>query len=401
MRIAFDGTSLRAGRSGRAGAATYAEQLLRHLVEEGPTHDIVVLSNRRVTVTQRLRYPVHVLGSGLPLPRPLWLQAAAPWLAWRCRPDVTHFTSGGMPWGHISPSVVTVHDLGLILQPALHSPRRRWLERPFLDVALRDADALIVPSHSVRADIVRHCPAAQRRVHVVAAAAAPEFRPIRDVGWLEAVRRRYILADRIILFVGTIDHRKNLTLLLEAFAQRVRSGDLSQQLVCVGSYGWGSRDIEETIERLGIEGLVRFTGGVPVADLPALYNLADMVVQPSSYEGSGLTVLEAMACGTPVIVGTATALAEVGGAAVVHPDDGHAEALGAAMARLARSREQRERFAALGVQRAAAFTWTKATRETLAVYERVWRGGDTLAPVCRRATGEGFAGLRTGRRQAR
>lgn len=374
MRIAFDGTSLRSGRSGRAGAATYTEQLLRHLVDEGPTHDVIVLSNRPVTVTQRLRYPVRVVGSGLRLPRSLWLQTAAPWLVWRCRPDVTHFTAGRMPWVRVGPTVVTVRDLGLLRRPAIHSPRRPWFERPFLEMALREADALIVPFQSVRADIARHCPAALGRVHVVAPAAAAEFRPVRDIGWLESVRRRYALGDRVILFVGTIDHRKNLPLLLEAFAQRVRNGDLTHQLACVGPYGWGSRDIEETIERLGIESRVRFTGGVPVADLPALYNLADMLVHPASDGGGGLTVLEAMACGTPVIVGQASALAEVGGAAVVRVGDGDADSLGAAMARLARSREQRVRFAALGEQRAATFTWTRAARETLAVYERAWRG---------------------------
>lgn len=375
MRIAFDGTSLRRGRS---GAATYGEQLLRHLVNHGPAHDVVVLANGPVTVTRRLRHPVRVAG-GWPVPRALWLHAVAPWLAWRCDPDVTHFTTGVVPWIRSGPTVVTVRDLGLIRQPDVYSPGRVWLERPLLELALRQADAIIVPSQSVRTDIGRHHAAATDRIHVVAEAAAPDCSPVQDIGWLESVRRRYILADRIILFVGTIGQRKNLPVLLEAFAERARTGDLPHQLVCVGPYGWRSRQIEEQVERLGIEGLVRFTGSVPAADLPALYNLAEMLVQPSSYEGFGLTVLEAMACGTPTIVGPAAALTELAGGAAFALEAPVAESIGDAMVQLARSRAHRERLVALGRQRAAGYSWTRTTRETLAVYARAWRGAPRTA----------------------
>ena len=125
------------------------------------------------------------------------------------------------------------------------------------------------------------------------------------------VRDRYGLAARIILYVGTIEPRKSLPTLLDAFAERRASGDLTHQLVCVGPYGWLSRNIAEQLERLQIAQAVRFTGYVPFEDLPAIYNLAEMFVFPSLYEGFGLPVIEAMACGTPVITGPAAALAEV------------------------------------------------------------------------------------------
>ena len=140
-------------------------------------------------------------------------------------------------------------------------------------------------------------------MHVVHEAAAPSFRPVTIRPSGERVRRRYGLADRFILYVGTIEPRKNLPKLIEGFARRRKTGDLPHQLVCAGPYGWLSRDIEERIERLQVEDAVRFTGYVPFDDLPALYSLAEMFVFPSLYEGFGLPVIEAMACGTPVITG--------------------------------------------------------------------------------------------------
>src|SRR6185436_4572030 len=199
---------------------------------------------------------------------------------------------------------------------------------------------------------------------------APAFRRIGDPAELQRVRQRYQLADRFVLYVGTIEPRKNLPNLIEGFARRRRAGDLPHQLVCAGPYGWLSGDIEERIERLQVEDAVRFTGYVPFEDLPALYSLAEMFVFPSLYEGFGLPVIEAMACGTPVVTGHVAALSEVAGGAVEQVDRLDAESLGEAMVALARSRERRENLCALGLQRSHCFSWDRAARETLEVYKQ-------------------------------
>ena len=124
----------------------------------------------------------------------------------------------------------------------------------------------------------------------------------------------------MILYVGTIEPRKNLPTLIEAFADRHRAGELKHQLVCVGPYGWLSRGIEDRIARSNAAHAITFTGYVPFEDLPALYSLAEMFVYPSMYEGFGLPVVEAMACGAPVLTGRTPALAEVGGGAIEHVD---------------------------------------------------------------------------------
>jgi glycosyltransferase involved in cell wall biosynthesis len=268
------------------------------------------------------------------------------------------------------PTVVTIHDMSLTLYPKYHPPRRVLLNRPFVDLAARRADAIITVSHSAKRDIVRHYGLADDRVHVVTEAAAPEFHRIRDVAWLEAVRQRYGLADRFVLYVGSIEPRKNLRLLLEAFALRSRRTELPHKLVCVGPYGWLCRDIEDLVEKLGIEHLVQFTGYVPFTDLPAIYNLAEMVAFPSIYEGFGLPVIEAMACGTPVITGRVAALVEVGGEAIEQLERLDAETLGEALVRLGRDRERRHHLSELGVVRASRYSWQRAARETLEVYKR-------------------------------
>jgi glycosyltransferase involved in cell wall biosynthesis len=300
----------------------------------------------------------------------VWMQTHAPRLLTRLGADVVHFTNGMVPIASPVPTVVTIHDMSLTLYPACHPFRRVLLNRPLVDFAARRADAIITVSQSAKRDIVRHYRIDPNRIHVVHEAAAPSFRPVTDRRVRDRIRARYGLGKQIILYVGTIEPRKNLRKLIAGFARRHNAGDLPHQLVCVGPYGWLSRDISEYIEQLHIESAIRFTGYVPFDELPALYSLAEMFVFPSLYEGFGLPVIEAMACGTPVVTGRVGALDEVAGTAVEHVEALEAEALGETMVRLARDGERRRHLSALGLQRARTFSWERAARETLQVYER-------------------------------
>jgi glycosyltransferase involved in cell wall biosynthesis len=300
----------------------------------------------------------------------VWMQTLAPRMLRQLRADVVHFTNGMVPLASPIPTVVTIHDMSLTMYPRYHPPRRVLLNRPLVDLAVRRADAIITVSESAKRDILRLYGLEPHHVHVVHEAAAPSFQPVCSPSVLERVRQRYQLSDRIILYVGTIEPRKNLPKLIEGFAKRRRSGELPHQLVCVGPYGWLSRDVDDLIERLDIERAIQFTGYVPFEDLPALYSLAEMFVFPSIYEGFGLPVIEAMACGTPVITGHVAALTEVGGGAIEHVDRLDADSLGAAIVRLASNRHRRDELSALGRQRAQAFSWERAARETLKVYQQ-------------------------------
>jgi glycosyltransferase involved in cell wall biosynthesis len=375
MRIAFDGTTLTPGRT---GVGYYTEHLLQHLAAQNDD-EVIVLSNRPVDTTRPLPPRTLVAATTVPLPRLLWLQTVAPRLLRRLRPDVVHFTNGMMPFASPVPTVVTIHDMSLTMYPRYHPLRRVLLNRPLVDMAARRADAIITVSQSAKRDIMRIYGTDGRRIHVVHEAAAPSFRPVHDPATLDRIRRRYGLADRFVLYVGTIEPRKNLPKLIAGFAKRHKCGDLPHQLVCAGPYGWLSRDIEELIERLEVEDALRFTGYVPFADLPALYSLAEMFVFPSIYEGFGLPVVEAMACGTPVVTGPVAALAEVAGGAVEQVERLDIERLGEALVRLARSPERRHHLSLLGLQRSQVFSWDRAARETLNVYREALTGEATAA----------------------
>jgi anaerobic magnesium-protoporphyrin IX monomethyl ester cyclase len=370
MRIAFDGTALRPGRT---GVGYYTEHLLHHLARVAANDELIVLSNRAIDTTAPLPPRVRVATPARRVPRLVWMQTLASTALRQVDADVVHFTNGMLPLVSPAPTVVTIHDMSLRLYPRYHPLRRVLLNRPLVDLAARRAAAIITPSESAKRDIVRFYDLDPARVHVVYEAAAPSFRRVTDSVELERVRRRYHLNDRIILYVGTIEPRKNLPKLIEAFAAQRRAGRLNHQLVCVGPYGWLSRGIEDQIARANIAHAINFTGYVPFEDLPALYTLAEFFVYPSMYEGFGLPVIEAMACGAPVITGGTGALAEIGGEAMLPLDRIDADVLGDALVALADSSDRRSALSAAGLERAAQFSWDRAARESLEIYRETAR----------------------------
>jgi glycosyltransferase involved in cell wall biosynthesis len=367
MRIAFDGTTLTAGRT---GVGYYTEHLLQHLAVEVERSgdELVVISNKPIDTAKPLPGHVRVhTERRFPL-RIGWMQLLASRVLRDLQPDVAHFTNGMIPPAPPVPTVVTVHDMSLRLHPGCHPIRRLIINRPLMAVAIRSAGAIVTVSESARRDLLQLHPATDPdRVSVVHEAAAPGFEPILDRARLEALRRRYRLPNRFVLYVGTIEPRKNLLRLMRAVA-RAREQGMPHELVCSGPYGWSSRDLSSTIDRLGIRDVVHFTGYVPVEDLPGIYNLAEMSAFPSVYEGFGLPVVEAMACGTPVITSNTSSLAEIatGAAETVDPYD--VDAIAAAMLRLAGDASWRAELSARGLARAQCFSWARTAREMLAVY---------------------------------
>jgi glycosyltransferase involved in cell wall biosynthesis len=368
MRIAFDGTTLTAGRT---GVGYYTEHLLHHLAREvEQTRDeLVVISNQPIDTAVPLPKHVRVdTARQFPL-RIGWMQLLASRALKDVRPDVAHFTNGMLPPSAPVPTVVTIHDMSLRLHPQCHPVRRLLINRPLLSLAIRSAARIVTVSHSARRDLLRLHGIDPNRVSVVHEAAAPRFHPIAERARLDDVRNRYGLPPRFVLYVGTIEPRKNLPRLIQAFAAARRQG-MPHHLVCAGPYGWSSRDLTDVIDRLAVRHVVHFTGYVPVEDLPVIYNLGEMFAFPSVYEGFGLPVVEAMACGTPVITSNTSSLDEIasGAAETVNPYD--VDALSAAFVRLARDAEWRHELSRRGLARARQFSWSRTAREMLAVYQR-------------------------------
>ena len=376
MRIAFDGTTLTPGRT---GVGYYTEHLLQHLAREvaGTGDEIVVVSNKPIDTQAPL--PAHVRihnGHRFPI-RIGWMQLRAASALNALQPDVAHFTNGMIPIASPVTTIVTVHDMSLRLYPQCHPLRRLLLNRPLMHVAISQASAIVTVSHSARRDLLRLHGVAPDRVSVVHEAASPAFRPIIDRARLDAIKAQYGLPDRFILYVGTIEPRKNLGRLMEAFAAARKSG-IPHHLVCVGPYGWSSSDLSGRIDRLGIRHAVHFTGYVPFEDLPAFYNLGDFFVFPSLYEGFGLPVVEAMASGAAVLTSNSSSLGEIAGDAAETVDPTDTDAMMAAICRLATDAALRRHRAEKGLERSKTFSWTQTAREMLAVYHRA--AGVTAAP---------------------
>jgi glycosyltransferase involved in cell wall biosynthesis len=260
--------------------------------------------------------------------------------------------------------VVTVHDLAFKLYPALFPPAWGLLFRAGLRRAARHADAIIAVSRHTAHDLVRHARVEPGRVHVAPLGASLPAAQSDPGPVLERLR----VPRPYLLFVGTLEPRKNLVRLVRAYrraAVRVR-----QALVLTGPIGWRIHSLHRELALPG-RGEVLLTGPVGAADLDALYRGADALVYPSLYEGFGLPVVEAMVRGVPTIVSTAASLPEVAGDAAITVNPRSVRDLAEAIERLVTDRAEAERLSAAGRTRAASFSWEKTARLTLDVYRHV------------------------------
>ncbi len=271
------------------------------------------------------------------------------------------------------PTVLTVHDLIFRHLPAHHKRLNRWYLNLALPLFCRRADHIIAISECTRRDLSAAYGVGPDRITVVPEAADSRFRP-EPTERVNAVRGRYRLPDRYLLFVGTIEPRKNLLRLLAAF-ETLHREELTEALVIVGRRGWLYGDFFAALQASPVRDAVCLPGFVPDEDLPAVYTGAQALAFPSLYEGFGLPVLEAMACGTPVACSGTSSLPEVGGDAAFYFDPESEESLVGTLRRLLSDSELQEELVQRGRAQAARFSCDRVAAETQAVYERVMGSG--------------------------
>ncbi len=267
------------------------------------------------------------------------------------------------------PTVLTVHDLIFRHLPEHHKPLNRWYLNATLPLYCRRADHIIVVSEATRRDLMAAYNLPAEKITVIHEAADPRFK-LPAPGAVARVRMSYGLPEEYLLYVGTIEPRKNLPRLLHAWEPLYMAGE-APPLVIVGRRGWLADDFYAALERSPCREAVQFTGYVRDEDLPALYAGATAFVFPSLYEGFGLPLLEAMACGTPVACSNGSSLPEVVGDAALTFDPTEVAEITQALRRLLHEPELRESLRERGLQRAAQFSWERAARETLAVYRKL------------------------------
>jgi glycosyltransferase involved in cell wall biosynthesis len=364
MRVAIMGRSLR-GRF--TGVVRYTDELVRALAARADT-DVAVFVTRAddgldgVRV-ERLRAPYPTPNEYL---RALWEQSVVPRAVGRLRPDVYHSPNYILPLALRCPTVVTIHDLAF-LDAGLHRLRSHIYLSVLTALSLRKATRVICVSESTRHDLVRFFPHAAEKARVIGEGVDGRFRPA-SIAEVTAFRARHALTAPYILFVGTIEPRKNLTRLIDAYGVMLDSTGAPHELVIAGQRGWKDGAVWEAHLASRHRHRIRALGYLPDDELAAAYTGADVFAYPSLYEGFGLPPLEAMACGAPVLTSRTSSLPGVVGdsALLVEPRD--TAALAAGLARLVCDPTERVRLRAKGVERAAGFRWERVAERTVEVY---------------------------------
>lgn len=288
--------------------------------------------------------------------------------------DLLHGLAFATPLASACPTVVTVHDLSFLRFPDAFRRFNRLYLGAVTRVSTRKAARVITVSESTRQDVIRWCGVPGERVVVVPNGVTEEFCPAPPAQVAE-FRARRELPERFILFLGTLEPRKNLKRLLDAYAIWLRSHGTppvdAPLLVIAGAKGWFYETIFAQVNDLALNDRVLFPGYVPADELPWWYRAAELFVYPSLFEGFGLPVLEAIACGTPTITSNTSSLPEVAGDAALQVDPIDSEALAAAMARVLAEPALAEQMRAAGLRQAARFSWTRTAAETTAIYRTV------------------------------
>lgn len=363
MTILFN--ALHAGN--RSGTGRYATELARRLPGAAPDLDVRVLwpagTPRPCDLADSATIAVPVQS---PLARIWHDQVGIRTLARNVRARLLHYPANVGPLVAPCPYVVTLHDLTFFRNPEWYGAVRAEYYQYAVARTARGAEAVIVDSSAVKADVVDFLRVPEERVHVIPLGVDSSFTPASKEHQAE-VRARYGLPERFYLYAGTIEPRKNLLRLIQAWA--LLDKPFRHDLVIAGRLGWKTQAVREAAA--AYDSHVHCIGFVPQKDLPSLLSAADVFVWPSLWEGFGLPPLEAMACGTPVITSATSSLPEtVGDAALlVNPLD--TDAIGEAMRRLAGDQGLRADLAAKGRARAALMTWDSAAHATVDRYRQI------------------------------
>jgi glycosyltransferase involved in cell wall biosynthesis len=267
-------------------------------------------------------------------------------------------------------SVITIHDLTFLYYPRFLTPESRRYYNEQIEWAVQRADQILADSHATKTDLTSVLGVPSEKITVIHLAADPSFRPVQD-GEARRAAERYDLEPGFLLSVGTLEPRKNVPGLLYAYRILLDQNTTTEPLVLVGSKGWLYEEIFDRVEALELGDQVRFLHGVPDADLPGLYSAACVLVTPSFYEGFGLPALEAMSCGTPVVVADRASLPEVVGEAGILVDPEDPDAIAEALTRVLTEGQLRTKMRELGLKRASSFSWERVAQETLDVYREV------------------------------
>lgn len=377
MRIGLDGIPL--GEI-KTGVGHYTFELARSLAALAPADEFALISPYPFVAANEddadhiLPENLHFIQAKLDrLRRRRWWSIGLPLYLNKASLSLFHGTNYDVPLWSKCPSIVTIHDLSILLHSSTHEEHLVRRARLRLPRMARKARLIITPSESIRREVFEHLGIPLKRIVAVPEAARRSFHRVPLPETVE-VRRRFKIEDEFILFVGTIEPRKNLLLLVRALDEILSSTSLRPQLVIAGKEGWLTDELYAYLKKnSAIQQRVLFTGYVSEEELRALYSSCRAFVYPSLYEGFGLPPLEAMACGAPVITSRTSSLIETVGTAarLVSPVD--YRELAQAIVRVLTDEGERDYLSDAGRERAAQFSWERTAAATLEVYKSALR----------------------------
>jgi glycosyltransferase involved in cell wall biosynthesis len=353
----------------------YAIELVRAMMERDPRDGYAVFTRGPWfddAAAGRRNWRVEHVGASSRRRRLWWEQARLPGELARLSIHVLHSTHHTLPLRPMEVKrVVTLHDVTFFRIPRRYPPVRRAYMRTVTRLSARVADAIIVPSQASRDAAVNALGVSPAKITVVYEAAAERYRPV-PASESAAVRARYGVEAPYVLSVGSREPGKNRGRLVRALRE-LRDVGIDRRLLIAGQPAWSYEWEDRLVDALGMRDRVIFAGYVPDDDLPALYSGCDAFAFPSLFEGFGVPVLEAMACGAPVVTSDVGATAEIAGSAAVLVDPQSVASIRDGLQRALTDEGLRRDLVAFGRARAAQFSWRRAAHETYAVYDRVMR----------------------------
>ncbi|MFT4535537.1 MAG: glycosyltransferase involved in cell wall biosynthesis [Saprospiraceae bacterium] len=263
--------------------------------------------------------------------------------------------------------VTVIHDMTVFLFPEHHVWGSQILQRTFFPRILRKADHIITNSSNTTKDLIKYFPHTKGKTTSILLGKDASFKP--QIG--RGILNKYKIGHPYILFVGTLEPRKNITNIIMAFDEFKTQTGLQHKLVLIGKRGWKADNIFVKIDQSPNKQEIIWLDYLPKNELPYLYSMAEVFIYPSIYEGFGLPVLEAMACGTPVITSETSSLPEIGGSSVSYINPNSIEQLTSQIIVLCSDKEKREKFSKQGIKRAAHFSWKKTAQETINLFEKM------------------------------
>lgn len=371
MRIAIDLIPI-TGRD--AGFQRYAQQLVKGIADFDKKNEYVLLLNEKVYGLLAVRQDnfTNIKVKTPPKIHFFWEQVYLPFRAIFESFDILHFPVSAPPYFQLSSTkiIVTVHDLTFILYPETMTKISRFYWSFFMSRGVKTAKRIIADSKSTKDALIMHYNISLEKVQVIPLALS-NFCSSILVSDFQTIKEKYGLPEKYFLYIGTLEPRKNVKRLLQAFHKAKSKKGISHKLLVVGKRGWLFSEIFETVENLGLENEVIFTGFVPDEDLPGIYSGAEVFVFPSLYEGFGLPPLEAMSYGVPVLASNSSSLPEVVGDAGILVNPENPDDIADGILQLVANRSLRNQLKERGLRQAQKFSLERMAKKTLEVYEEV------------------------------